>query len=100
MKLQNFIKDRHGMIFQGVIFIAFFFLSAITWLAGVVIIGKVFVGFQPLLAICDPRAMILAQNALNAYGVSIVITDICLICWYLVSAGKVESVEGPSYAAY
>jgi hypothetical protein len=95
MKLRNFKKDNKGILLVGAIAITFIFLSSIVWLAGAIVVNRTFDAFQPWFAISDPRALVLAQNAVNAYGVSIVITDVCFLIWWGLSAQKKESQESP-----
>jgi len=91
--LQNFIKNKDGIILQGAIAISFIIMSSLIWLCGELIVNRVFDAFQPWFAISDPRALILAQNCLNAYAVSIIVTDGCFLFWWFLAASKNESVE-------
>jgi hypothetical protein len=99
MTKRSFVKDNSGILLQGAVAITFIILSSIIWLAGALIVGRTFDAFQPWFAISDPRSLILAQNAVNAYGVSIIITDVCFLIWWGLSAQKKESVES-SYVPY
>jgi hypothetical protein len=92
-QLRRFHRDRSGIVYQGVIAVSFIFLSSIIWLVGALIVNKTFDAFIPWFAISDPRALIVGQTAVNAYGVSIVVTDVCFLVWWFLSAQKVESVE-------
>jgi hypothetical protein len=92
---QSFVKDQKGILLAGAIAITFIILSSIVWLCGALIINKTFDAFMPWLTVADPRALVLSQNALNAYGVSIVITDIAFLVWWGLSASKRESQESP-----
>jgi succinate dehydrogenase/fumarate reductase cytochrome b subunit len=87
------LHDDSGIIFVGVVAITFIVLSSITWLACALVVNRVFDGFLPILLTCDPRALATSQSALNAFGVSIVITDVMFLVWWGLSAQKVESQE-------
>jgi hypothetical protein len=95
-KLGDFFRNQQGIIIQGVIAVSFIIMSSIVWLCGLLITNRVFDALAPWFAISDPRALILAQTCLNAYAVSILITDGCLIVWWYLSAFKVESIESSS----
>lgn len=93
MKLSTIRKDNRGILLAGAIAISFIIMSSIIWLAGALIVNRTFDAFQPWFAISDPRALITAQNAVNAYGVSIIIVDLLFLLWWGLSAQKKESVE-------
>lgn len=95
MMKRNFRKNSEGILLAGAIAITFIILSSMVWLAGAVIVNKTFDAFQPWFAISDPRALALAQSAVNAYGVSIVIVDCLLLLWWGLSSQKSESQEYP-----
>ena len=90
---RNFVENQQGILLPLAIAISFTIMSSIVWLAGALIVNRTFDAFQPWFAISDPRALILAQTCLNAYSVSILITDGCLIAWWYLSAFKIESQE-------
>jgi hypothetical protein len=90
-------QDSHGILLVGIICISFIIMSSLIWLAGALIVSRTFDAFMPWFAICDPRAQAVAQQALNAYGVSIIVVDICFIIYWGVSSQKNESVEGPAF---
>ena len=62
---------------------------------GALIVNRTFDALAPYFAVGDPRALIAAQNAVNAYGVSIVVIDILFLVWWGISAQRVESEESP-----
>lgn len=97
MKISHFMKDTQGILLAGAIAITFIFLSSLIWILGALIVNKTFDAFQPWFAISDPRALVVAQNAITAYGVSIIPVDGALMLWWFLSAQKKESQESPSY---
>ena len=94
MKLNNFVKDCSG-IAASIIVISFTIMSSIIWLVGELILNRVFDAFQPILATCQPQALTISQNALDAYGMSIVIVDVLYLVYWNLSAFKSESQESP-----
>lgn len=93
MRTRNFRQNQEGIILPLAIAISFIIMSSIIWLVGALIVGKTFDAFAPWFAISDPRALIVAQNAVNAYGVSIIVVDILFLVWAGLSAQKRESQE-------
>jgi hypothetical protein len=90
-------KDSNGILLVGIICISFIIMSSLIWLAGALIVSRTFDAFMPWFAVCDPRAQATAQQALNAYGISIIVVDVCFLIYWGVSAQKNESVEGPAF---
>jgi len=86
------LRSKRGIVLAGVVAITFIFLSSIIWLVGALIVNRTFDALVPYMDE-DPRVLILNQNAVNAYGVSIVIVDVLLLVWWGLSAQKVESQE-------
>lgn len=92
---QSFLRDDSGIIFVGVVAITFIILSSIVWLACALFVNRTFDALLPILLTCDPRALATSQTAVNAFGVSIVVTDVLFLVWWGLSAQKVESQEMP-----
>jgi hypothetical protein len=92
-KLWLFRKNREGIILAGVIAISFIFFSSIVWLVGALVVNRTVDAFLPMLNQCDPRALAVSQNWVNAYGVSIVIIDVLFLVWWGLSSSKKESQE-------
>jgi hypothetical protein len=95
IQLQKFTKEKNGILLAGAIAITFIFLSSLIWLIGAVIVNKTFDAFQPWFAQADPRALVLSQNAVNAYGIAIIPVDILLLVWWGLSAQKKDSQDSP-----
>jgi hypothetical protein len=93
MKLRSFRNDKRGIIIAGIIAITFIILSSIVWLVGALIVNRFFDALLPTMLLCDPQVLIVNQNAVNAYGISIIPVDVCFLIWWAVSAQKKEVVE-------
>jgi len=94
-KLKRFVGDRRGIVAVGVLAIVFIISSSLIWLVGALIVNRTFDALAPYFAVGDPRALITAQNAVNIYGVVIVVVDVLLLVWWGISAQRVESQETP-----
>jgi hypothetical protein len=97
---KKLLHSKSGMIVSGIIAIVFIFLSSLIWLVGALILNKTFDAFMPWFAISNPRAYIVSQQAMTAYAISIVITDILLLVWWGLSSQKRESQESPGQTYY
>jgi hypothetical protein len=97
---QKLLRNRSGMIVSGIIAIVFIFLSSLIWLMGALVLNKTFDAFGPWFAISDPRALIVSQQAMTAYAISIVIVDVLLLVWWGLSSQKRESQESPGQTYY
>jgi type VI protein secretion system component VasK len=98
-RLRDFRNDKRGILLVGIVTMAFIVMSSLIWLVGALVVNRVFDAFTPLLNAGDPRALIAAQNAVNAYGVSIVVIDILLLVYWAISAQRIESEESPAGVA-
>lgn len=96
MNLRKFRDDKRGIVLAGIIAISFIILSSIIWLAGALAVNMTFDELSPIIAECDPHVAITAQNAVNAYGVSIVVIDVLLLIWWALVAQKREVVDEPA----
>jgi hypothetical protein len=99
-QLRRFRNNRNGIILVGVVAICFIVLSSIVWLAGLLIVNKTFDAFGPWFAVSDPRALVVANQALTAYSVSIVVTDVMFLIWWGLASQKRESEESPGMTYY
>lgn len=96
--LRDFRSNQSGIVVVGVIAIVFIVFSSLIWLVGALIVNRTFDALAPYFAVGDPRALVTAQNAVNTYGVMIVVVDILLLVWWGISAQRVESEESPAGA--
>ena len=94
--LKQFKAHCQGIILVGIIAITFIILSSIIWLVLALVVNRVFDGLMPIYLTCDPRALATGTNALNAFGVSIVVVDIMFLVWWGLSAQKKGSREDPA----
>jgi hypothetical protein len=92
--------NKNGILLVGIICIVFIVLSSIIWLVGALILNRVFDAFGPWFAITDPRTLAVSQSALNAYGISTIITDIAFISYWAISTQRQESEEYPAGMYY
>lgn len=93
--MRNFRADKKGIVLAGIIAIVFIILSSIVWLAGALIVNLTYDNLLPVMEECDDRVPLIAEHALNAYGVSIVVIDVLLLVWWGLSAQKREVVTEP-----
>lgn len=96
--IKRLLKDESGIIREGIIAITFIMLSSMIWLICALILNRTFDALLPILSApeTDPRALPVSQQAVNAFGVSIIIIDALLLIWWGLSAQKTETQE---YAA-
>ena len=100
-KLRSFRNNQRGIVHAGIIAIVFIVLSSIIWIIGALIVNKTFDQLQGIIATCDPQVASISQNAVNGFGVMIVIIDVGLVIWWGLSAQRVESQESPAaYGGY
>lgn len=92
----DFRNDESGIIMEGIIAIVFIVFSSLIWLVGALVVNQTFDALTPFFALGDPRAFVTAQNAVNIYGVVIVVVDSLLLVWWGISAQRVESEESPA----
>lgn len=93
--LKRFLRNKRAIILPGIIAIIWIILSSITWLAGAVIVSRTYDQLQGTIEECNPMVAVISNNALNAYGISIIVLDILFIVWWALSAQRVESQEVP-----
>jgi hypothetical protein len=94
-KLKRFVGDRRGIVAVGVLAIVFIISSSLVWLVGALIVNRTFDALTPYFSGADPRGLLAASNAVNVYGVVIVVVDVLLLVWWGISAQRVESEESP-----
>jgi hypothetical protein len=92
---KRFIEDKRGIVAVGVLAIAFIISSSMIWLVGALIVNQTFDALVPYFPAGDPRGLYAAQNAVNMYGVMIVVVDVLFLVWWGISAQRVESEESP-----
>lgn len=94
-KLCDLAKENSGIVAVGMLAIAFIISSSLIWLVGALIVNQTFDALTPYFPLGDPRGLLAAQNAVNVYGVVIVVVDVLLLVWWGISAQRVESEESP-----
>jgi hypothetical protein len=93
--LGSFVVDERGIVAVGVLAITFIISSSLIWLVGALIVNQTFDALVPYFSGADPRGLLAASNAVNVYGVVIVVVDVLLLVWWGISAQRVESEESP-----